>query len=331
LQDEEKRQNSETIGIEDFRGDFQEVSRMIERSWAENSYQPLLYEPDFLASCFDYPAARYSLAPTIYKSDEPLAFGAVLPRRVRLAGRDLNLGINAFLTSASDYKKRGYGLIVWDELVKRARAAGLDGMLNYCMEGEAMNGIISGCCRMLKLPTAHAYVVHYWSRMLQSRNTESAAENTGANLVEHFIELTASLADRTPLARLWSLDEADWQCHRRFGAVVAEIERGQRRGILTGYVMTIANASRTKCLMIDDVLWGDLEAPERSKLVRVLLDRAALAGAQVAVLPVLGYADLSPFHEARFRPSRQVLHAYLTVWNGEPFTEPLSSMYIDVI
>lgn len=304
---------------------------MIEHSWAENTYQPLLYEPDFLASCFDYPAAQYSLAPTIYNNGEPLAFGAVLPRRVRLAGRDLILGIIAFLTSAREYKKRGYGIIIWNEMVKRARVAGLDGMLNYCMEGEAMNGMILRCCQMLKLPTAHAHVVQYWSRMLQPKKTESAPESAASDVVERFIELAAPIASQTPMSRLWNLDEADWQCRRRFGAVVAEMDCNPRRGMLTGYIMSIANDNRTKCLVVDDILWGDLEPAERGQLVKLFLDRAVLRGAQVAVLPVLGYADLSPFHEARFRPSRQVLHAYLTVWSGKPFTEPLPSIYIDVI
>jgi len=29
---------------------------------------------------------------------------------------------------------------------KRAQSAGYDGMVNYCVEGEPMNGMILGCC-----------------------------------------------------------------------------------------------------------------------------------------------------------------------------------------
>jgi hypothetical protein len=95
--------------------------------------------------------------------------------------------------------------------------------------------------------------------------------------------------------------------------------------------MQVANANRTKCLVVDDVLWGDLEGQERNHLINGLLNRAAAAGAQIAVVPNSGYADLDPFHSARFRPSQRTLHAYLTVWNGEPCTEALPSMYLDVI
>jgi hypothetical protein len=309
---------------------LEEISRLIERSWAENTQQALFYPADFLASCFEYPGASFSLAPTIYEGSTPLAFAAGFPRRVRVNGRGLNLVIIAFLTVTIDVKKRGYGIFVWTELVKRARAAGFDGMVNYCVEGESMNSMILGCCRMLGLPTVHACTIPYWSCMLQPKKVESSQTEPAGDVVEGFLELATPVAKQTPLARLWSRKEAEWQCQRRFGSVVAELESGPRRGMLVGYIMPVANASRTKCLIVEDVLWGDLEPQERDRLAKALLDRASLAGAQMAVAPHLGYADFNPFHAARFRPSQRALHAYLTVWNGEPCTEALSSMYLDV-
>jgi len=319
-----------SVRIEDCRSDFERLSRLIEHSWAENTQQPLFYAADFLASCFEYPGASPSLAPVIYRGDTPLAFGAAFPRHVSLLGRELNLVIITFLTVASEHKKRGYGVVLWNELVKRARAAGFDGMVNYCAEGESMNTMIAGCCSMLNLPTARVCSIPYWSRILQPRKVQGLQHAPAADVVEHFLGLTAPIAGRTPLARVWNLYEARWQCQRRFGSVVAEVESGPRRGMLVGYIIPVANANRTKCLMVEDVLWGDLEPQERDSLVRTFLDRAALAGAQVAVLPLLGYVDLTPFHAARFRPSQRVLHAYLTVWSGGPCNEALSSMYLDV-
>lgn len=316
--------------IEDCRGDLENISRLIERSWAENTQQPLFYGADFLASCFEYPGAGFSLAPVIYEGAAPLAFGAAFPRHVCLVGRQLNLAIITFLTVASEHKKRGYGIVLWNELVKRSRAMGFDGMVNYCAEGESMNSMILGCCRMLKLPTARICTIPYWSRMLQPQKVESVQPTPTVDVVDRFVGLAATIVKQTPLARLWTLEEADWQCRRRFGSIVTELESGPRRGMLVGYIMPVANASRTKCLIVEDVLWGDLEPYERDTLVKRFLDRAVFAGAQVAVLPLLGYVDLEPFHAARFRPSQRVLHTYLTVWNGEPCTEALPSMYLDV-
>jgi GNAT superfamily N-acetyltransferase len=330
LSDSSRFEAQRSRRIEDSRGDFEEISRLIECSWAENSQQALFYSADFLASCFDYPGANFSLAPTIYEGSTPLAFAAAFPRRVCLKGRELNLVIITFLTVSSELKKRGYGVLLWSELVKRARAAGFDGMVNYCVEGDAMNSMILGCCRMLQLPTARAYTIPYRSRMLSPRKAESAQAEPDADIVERFVELAAPIAKQVPLARLWSHKEAGWQCQRRFGSVVAELAPGPRRGMLVGSIMPVANVHRTKCLIVEDVLWGDLESQERDHLAKAFLDQASFAGAQMAVAPYLGYADFAPFHATRFRPSQRTLHAYLTIWNGEPCTEALPSMYLDV-
>lgn len=305
----------------------------MESSWAENKSQPLFYSPEYLASAFSYPGASFYLAPTIYDGSTPVAFAAAIPRRVLLRGRELTVGIITFLTAARQYKKLGYGIAIWSELVKRARAAGLDGMVNYGTEGETMNNLIPKCCSMLRLPTAHVCTIPWWSRMLppsKAASGQSEANGQAAeNVVERFLEL--SLPTRQgPFARLWDRDEANWQCSRRLGSVVANLEVGPRRGMTVGYVMEVANAARTKCLLVEDIFWGDLEENERDRLVKVLLEKAAIAGAQLAVVPALGYTGMEAFHRARFRPSRRIQHAYLTVWNGEPFTEALPSMYLDV-
>ena len=130
LSDSSQSEGRRSRHIEDCRGDFEEISRLIERSWAENTQQALLYPAAFLASCFEYPGASFSLAPAIYDGSTPLAFASAFPRRVCVKGRELNLVIITFLTVASELKKRGYGILLWSELVKRARVAGFDGMVN---------------------------------------------------------------------------------------------------------------------------------------------------------------------------------------------------------
>jgi hypothetical protein len=320
----------ESRGIENCRGDFAQISELIEKSWAENTHPAFYYGPEFLASCFEYPGASFTLAPAIYEGAAPLAFVAAFPRRVLLQGRQLQLAIVTLLTVAREHKKSGIGIVLWNEIVERLRHAGFDGMLNYCLDGESMNGMIEGCCRMLRLPTARAFSVAYWSRVLHSREAPNDSADWEEGTVERFLELTAPIARQTPLARLWSREEAEWQCRRRFGAIAAELESGSRRGMLTGYITHVANESRTRCLMVEDVLWGALEPHERDVLVKKFLDQAVAAGAQIAALPVLGYADPQPFHNARFRLSQRVLHAYITIWNGSPQMESLPSMYLDV-
>ncbi|MHB8616312.1 MAG: hypothetical protein ACYC93_09590 [Candidatus Acidiferrales bacterium] len=317
------------LSIQDFRGDFDEVAGLIQRSWMENSKQSLLYTPDFVASCFGYPGSSFSLAPTLYDGSKPLAFIAGFPRRLRFKGRELRVILSTFLSVSNEYKKKGYGVVLWSELVKRAQAADFDGMVNYCVDGEPMNGMILGCCRMLKLPTERIFSVPYQIRLLQPKRGSQPEGKVEVEVVEAFLQTAALITDQAPLARIWSQKEAEWQC-RRLGAVIARHNAGPRLGMLTGYIMEIANPQQTKCLLIEDVLWGTLEQQERQALVRQLLDQAIAAGAQMAIVPCLGYADTDPFSAARFRRSSRVLHAYLTVFTGEPMPEAVPSMYLDV-
>jgi hypothetical protein len=312
--------------LEDFRGDYESVASMMEESWGGGSTPPFLYTPEFLSSCFAHPEARFSLAPTIYHGAQPAAFAAGFPRTIRLDGRDLRIIVVALLTVAKEHKRRGYGIVVWTELVRRARAAGFDGMVNYCVEGEAMNQMIEGSCRRLDLPVIRAFGIHYLSRVIFPKRNAPPIDPLSAGV---FLAAAQSISAQVPLVRLWSAAEATWQTTRQ-GGISAQITDQGSDSVLTGYVMPIANTERTTCLVVEDVLWGSLDATERPTLVKQLIDNAADAGARIAIVPMLAYADTDPFRAAGFRPSNQLVWMYLTIWTGQPRTEPLSSCYLDV-
>jgi len=320
---------SPSVQMEDFRRDFAQVAALIQESWQENGKQGLFYTPEFLASYLNYPGSSYSLAPALYEGEKPCAFVAGFPRTVQYKGRELRVILCTLLSVSTEFKKRGYGVVLWSELVKRAQSAGYDGMVNYCVEGEPMNGMILGCCRMLKLPTERIFSVHYLMRFLQPKAVTSRADDS-QNLTEEFRRCAGFIGKDTPFTRVWTEDEARWQLQRPDGLVAFHRSDG-KEGLLTGYLMHAANPQRTKCLLIEDVLWGTLESGERLALVEKMLDRGVQAGAQMAFLPCLGYSDIAPFRAARFRSSPRTLHCYLTVFNGEPSPEPVPSMYLDVV
>jgi hypothetical protein len=318
-----------SVQIEDFRGDFTRVAALVQESWQENGKQGLFYTPEFLASCLNYPGASYSLAPTLYESEKPCAFVAGFPRAIQYKGRELRVILCTLLSVSKEYKKRGYGVVLWGELVKGAQSAGYDGMVNYCVEGEPMNGMILGCCRMLKLPTERIFSVPYLMRVLQQKTVTCHADDW-QDLTEEFRRAAGFIGNDTPFRRVWTEQEARWQLQRH-GGLAAYHRSGNRAGLLTGYLMHAANPQRTKCLLIEDVLWGTLAGGERLALVEKMLDRGIQAGAQLAFLPCLGYSDIGPFRAARFRGSPRMLHCYLTVFKGEPSPEPVSSMYLDAV
>jgi GNAT superfamily N-acetyltransferase len=321
------------LSIENFRGDFVQLASLMQTSWAENSGQALLYTSEFLSSCFEYPAADFSLAPAIYVASKPVGFAAGFPRNVRFNGRNQKIIVITFLTVSPEYKKKGLGIMLWSELVHRARAAGFDGMVNYCVDGEPMNAMIVGSCDRLKLPVARIYSARYMSIVLRPGNEhyDSSAKNQQA--ADVFLELAAPLVDHQPFARIWTKPEAAWQCVRRSEPIVEIFSVGGRSGLLTGYILPISDKAQTRCLLIEDILWGTLTADERQTLLQKLLKKASSAGVRLATVPVLGYADIGPFKKARFQSTRRVLHAYLTLWSAGHAhlpSEPLPSMYLDI-
>ena len=321
------------LSIENFRGDFTHLASLMQASWAENSSQSLLYTSEFLSSCFDYPEADFSLAPAIYVQSKPVAFVAGFPRHVKFNGRDQKIIVITFLTVLPEYKKKGLGIILWSELVNRARAAGFDGMVNYCVDGEPMNAMIVGSCNRLKLPVAHIYSARYMSTVLRSDKHAQGLNDNNPQATDIFLDLAAPLVDSQPLARIWSKPEAEWQCVRRSQPINETFSAGGRSGLLTGYIMSISDRLRTKCLLIEDILWGTLTAEERQTLLQKFLKKAASAGVRLATVPVLGYADMEPFKKARFQSTRRVLHAYLTLWSAQHAdlaSGPLPSMYLDI-
>ena len=314
--------------LEDFRGDYDQLAKLMQRSWSENLSSSFLYTAGYLESCFRQPGASYALAPTIYYGAEPVGFVAGFPRCIRYMGRTRRILIFALLTVAPEQKKLGYGIVLWSELVKRAKALGFDGMMNYGVDGEPMNGMIIGCCQRMLLPVERVFKVNYLTNILWPKSAEHQAEIEG---VPHDRLLSAGnqASDLAALGRRWSFDEISWICSRE-EAIVAYHEKDQRWGALTGQIMSLIDENHTKALMVEDVLWGTLRPEERISLLKKLMALAAGRGARIATVPVLGYADMAPFKSLRFRPSTRQLHAYLTLWRDSTFLEKVEAFYLDV-
>ncbi|MEQ1472705.1 MAG: GNAT family N-acetyltransferase [Candidatus Acidiferrum sp.] len=315
--------------MENFRGDYQGLANLVQRSWGENSQQGLSYSADFLESFLTSPGASVSLAPAVYQDDALLGFASGFPRHLTVQGHSLRVITSSFLSVLPEYKKFGFGIALWTELVKRARGFGFDGMLNFCVDGEPMNRMVEGASQRLGLLVQRIFSVRYMSSLLKVADFAATAGLTSSVSVEQYLELAASLASSQPLARKWSAPEAEWQLHRS-GAVVAFGESESRRGILTGYILPILDAQRTKVLLLEDIFWHELQPEERLQLLRQFLAQAVSQGAQMATVPVLGYADLTAFKKFRFFPTRRVLHCYLTLFRNDLVLEALPSMYLDV-
>jgi hypothetical protein len=322
------RSDAGARSLSDFDGDFDQLGQLMHHSWSENQAQALLYSPRFLQSFLQQPGATSYLAPTIYHGPTPVGFVAGFPRRVRYRDREWNIVVITLLTIAPEQKKMGYGIVLWSELVKRAQALGFDGMMNYCIDGEPMNGMITGCCQRMKLPVEHVFSVNYLTSVLWPKGPDQQPELPFED-TEAFLTAAASASSSAEIARRWTPEEVRWQCSRE-GAVVATHQAGSHFGLMTGSIMELTDENRTRTLLVDDILWGSLEGEERTALARKFTTMAAVRGARIASVPILGYADMEPFRAARFRASARRLHAYFTLWKDSPILGPVESLYLDV-
>ena len=316
--------------LSDFRGDYGALSALMERSWGENAESSLHYTSAFLRSAFEYPGTRVDLAPTMYEGERPVAFVAGFPRLARYEGRDLRLLVGTFLTSAPEFKGTTIGPAMWTEFLKRARAAGYDGAINFCAEGSPSNGVVTACGRRLGLSTQKVFTISYLLRLLRPVAAAPADQPQDSD-VHLFVELTRERPSRAALARLWTHEEAEWQCHKREGAICVSLRASGRRGLLTGSTVEVLGTPPVRTLLLEDLLWDDLDADERVHLLDRTLAVAAGQGVQIASVPLMGYADVTPLLTRGFRKSRRLMHTYLTVWNGPEPATPLPNLYMDVL
>ena len=315
--------------VEEFRGDYEQLAAMMRDSWADGASAPYLYTAELLADWLGSPGE--TLAPAIYTDEGLVAFAAGLPRQVEIGGATRSILISTFLTVAPAQKAAGYGIVVWSELMRRAAAAGYDGVVNYCADGQAMHRMIETGCRLLDLPLVQVKSFSYLV------GTLAPARRTGGPPGERvparrLVEAAAGDAEHghddhgARLWRVWSDAEADRQLSRTGAIAVSDGD-----AVLTGSVATVADAARSRYLVVDDILWASARNDGRQRLLADLLAQATAAGAGYVVVPVLGYADVRPFLAAGLVPSPHTMHAYLTLWSDPAAVQTVERYYLDVI
>ncbi|MBV8071528.1 MAG: GNAT family N-acetyltransferase [Acidobacteriaceae bacterium] len=311
-----------------FRGDFAQLSALMQRTWEKNQETPLLYTETLLESTLGYPGTDRMFSPCIYDGDRLLAFVTGLPRRFLVNGQERRILLTTFLTADPEQRNARYGLTLWREIYQRARSAGYDGALSLCVEGDDMNRIVVPLGRVCHFNTRRIFTVDYLTRFLRpAQETVTACSDEEVDL---FLKLASAVAEAVPFARVWSRSEALWQCRLREGALTISACHDGRRGMLSGYLVWVASKPAVKALAVEDVFWGDLESAERVVLTQKFMSAAASLGAKLASCPVMNYADLEPLRAAGFRAAKRRIHVYLTSWNGlEPAEYP--SVYMDVL
>src|ERR1700742_297132 len=232
--------------VEEFRGDHEELGSIMRDSWADGAGAPYLYTAELLAEWLAYPGTE--ITPAIYTDEGLVAFAAGLPRQIEVAGAARRVLTSTCLTVAPAQKAAGYGIVVWSELMRRAREAGYDGVINYCADGAAMHKMIETGCRLLDLPLVKVKSFSYLVGMIaptpgNGHHPPSANHAEGPS-PRQLVEAAAADGEQAralegaQLWRAWSDAEADWQLSRT-GAIAV----GGDGAVLTGCVTTVADAA----------------------------------------------------------------------------------------
>jgi hypothetical protein len=311
-----------------FGGDYEALANLVEQSWAENKESSLRYTPEFLRSCFEYPGTTVDLAPTIYQEGRPVAFIAGFPRNVEWNGKPEKLILSTLLTSSPATKGKGYGAWLWGDLARRSRGAGYEGMISLCVAGGQVNRIVEECGRRMGYPTARIFTIGYRSAII----TQTAAQTQPCsdNDIDLFLELAAASTQRLPFRRVWTRPEAEWQCRDRTGAIVAASHTPGARGIITGYVIDTLASPPVRVLIIEDLLWDEMQSEARKRLLNEFLAQGASKGAKAASVAITGQTDYEVLKTSGFRSILRRMNVYVTRWEGPP-PEPADALYLDVL
>jgi Acetyltransferase (GNAT) domain len=303
---------------------YDEAAAVIRRAFRTNDETFINYNSTFLASCYNYPGAQSQLSPAFLDGERLVGVLASLPRQVVFERKRLTLALLTLNAVEPGYRAYGLGIEMVTEAVHRARANGYNGAIYYCVDGHAANRTSAAGVRAAGATCHRVYTVEYLIKILRETSLEESDPTDPAD----FLSAAEPLPQRIDFSRVWSIDEAAWQCRDRYQGLSERLEKHGNRGVVTGYILE--TGSGQGCLFVEDLLWDDLEGKERKLLLRRLLNRAARS-AQIAVVPLWGYTRYDIFRELGFRKSTRRLHVYLSLWDGSNITSPFSAMYIDAL
>lgn len=309
--------------------DLSQAADLMRSSWRENVETEFDYDSDFLRSCLEYPADYGPvIAPAFYDGSDLVAIVLGLPRKAQVGGRVRRLLLTTSLTVAPQWKGHGLAVAIAAHCLERAQSSGYDGVIRYCAEGSVSNHVVLAA----SLKVGHHRQALPPVRFLRRLLTPAVRKPELRPSVDDFLRAAESVTRQTPLCRLWSEPEAEWQLWRRSGALAVTARTESGSGAITGYVMRTLDPLGTRCLIIDDILWDNLPFDQRASLLERFLSLAS-SMATIAIVPVLKYADMTAFHETGFRRAPRILQPYLTLFDGDYGLDvsSLPSMYIDVL
>jgi GNAT superfamily N-acetyltransferase len=303
---------------------FEEASNLIRDAFATNKESALDYTTEFISSCYRYPGADPALSPAFFDNGSMVSVLASFPRRVRFDNREALLALLTFNSVSPEYRRFGLGIEMVSEAVERAKQAGYNGAIFYCVDGNIANKTTVVGFRAAGATCRKVFTLDYLMGLPRPSPPPASICEPDTNT---FVRLANQMSMRLPFARIWSEEEARWECSEKSGAVTQALEFGSAKGIISGYVLNDSHG--TPCAQIENVLWDELDADQRVTLLKLFLSNLGIA--KIAVMPLWNYIDDEIFRKVGFRRSPRRLNVYVCFWDGKTVLDSLDAMYIDVL
>ena len=319
-----------------FNGDFEELSRLIESVWGAHfgTKSHFAYPPDWLAGFFGAVGPDRDLL--IECRDEAGAitgFLGAVPRRYRVHGQDVRLGLVTLLTSSR--RNTGFvGLEIERELFRRAADAGLFGTYHFLLEGQRTADLLRWAAASRKSTATEIAPVR--SLLAAARTMAEPADPreiraaTAADLPA-LADLIETTGRALPLSRLYSAEE--------LGAMLAKappkralvlLRQGRPIGLCVYARRRLLGAESVEVANVDLLVAPDATPEEARRFGKAIAAAAATDGATYVVAPQREAFVFPYAREAGLRLAMRVLRVFVVPSGPEQKVEPGSAHLLEV-
>ncbi len=310
------------VEIRTFDGDLKSLGVLLCESWRADYGSDLRfhYSDDFLRWTLNGPKCDPELQLGAYHEGRIVGFCARLPRTLWAHGATHEVALGTFLTTASQFRRRGVGKALVEESMNRLKARGYVGYFTYLQRSRASTPLYQSLSapQVAVRPPVRFYVRFLDGRGLSARWHHGRLLRTVMALVSDremdvpeapmarryrcadlvaCVELLNARRTRFSVSQQWSEEELVWRLEGfpRSQAVVYERE-GRAQGFVSFYSMELSGekwgGARMKAAereervaFIDHLALDGLKFSERNALMALALFEARAAGNALAIVP----------------------------------------------
>jgi GNAT superfamily N-acetyltransferase len=312
------------LACDAWKGPWSDAAELVTLAWRESP--DFEYSAEFLAECLKAHGEEPAPAFAAWLDGRLVGFVAALPRRAICQGSEQRLALVTFFAVHPGARARGVGRTLWAGFLSALHGEGFDATIHYCVRGHRSNVVTTAAAAEIGFTCVSVGDVGFLRGLIPGEPAPFTPTDPAADVFEK----AAADVPATAISRVWTPREIGNHLFGRRQVVAVTSMEGGDCGAVVGQIRTLADASRTSCLVVEDVLWASLGADARERLVRRFLD-AASTRAAMAIVPRLGYADLTPFSRFGFRVSGRTLTMYSTQLSARATPIESTSLYIDVL